>query len=123
MILHLYQFTEIDYPLYKCASFTSDSSIGQLCEDLNKIAGYGIYCDTFEIQNTKWIWLVNNFIMIINSNKVCCLFVVYPSYVADILNSVNKIHFFVLHSEKINYADYVEKCIVGKECTFNLPTD
>ena len=24
---------------YKCASFTPDSNIGQLCEDLNKIAG------------------------------------------------------------------------------------
>ena len=30
-------------------SFTPDSSIGQLCEDLNKIAGYWIYYDTFEI--------------------------------------------------------------------------
>jgi hypothetical protein len=25
--------------------------------------------------------------------------------------------------EKINYADYVEKCIVDKECTSKLPTD
>jgi len=29
----------------------------------------------------------------------------------------------VLHSEKLNYADYVEKCIVGEKCTFKLPTD
>ena len=31
----------MDSLLYKCASFTPVSSIGQLCEDLNKIAGYG----------------------------------------------------------------------------------
>ena len=60
----------MDCLLYKCASFTPDSSIGQLCEDLNKIAGYGIYSDTFKIQNTKWMWLVNNFITIMNSNNV-----------------------------------------------------
>jgi hypothetical protein len=54
---------------------------------------------------------------------LCGSFGVYPSYVAGILNSVEKIHFFVLHSEQINYADYFEKCIVGKEWTFKLPTD
>jgi len=29
----------------------------------------------------------------------------------------------VLHSEKLNYADHVEKFIVSKERTFKLPTD
>jgi hypothetical protein len=98
--------------------------MGQLCEDLNIIAGYGIYYDTFEIQNTKWLWLVNNIVTTMNGNKVLCgSFGVYPSYVAGILNSVKRIHFFVLHSEKLNYADYVKKCIVSKERTFKLPTD
>jgi hypothetical protein len=46
-----------------------------------------------------------------------------PFYVAGILNSVEKIHFFELHSEEVNYAVYDEKCIVGKDCTFKLPTD
>jgi len=32
---------------YECTSFSPYSSIGQLCEYLNKIAGYGIYYDTF----------------------------------------------------------------------------
>ena len=114
----------MDCLLCKCASFTPHSSIGQFCEDLNKIAGYGIYYETFEIRNTKWLWLVNNIVTIMNGNKVLCgSFGVYPSYVAGILNSVKKIHFFVLHSEMLNYADYVEKCIVGKERTFKLPTD
>jgi hypothetical protein len=79
----------MDCLLYKCASFTPDSSIGQLREDLNKTVGYGIYYDTFKIQNTKWLWFVENFITIINSNTVLCgSFGVYPSYVAGILNSV-----------------------------------
>jgi hypothetical protein len=63
------------------------------------IAGCGIYYDKFKIQNTKSLWLVN-------SNKVLCRsFNVYPSYVAGIINSVNKVNIFVLHSEQINYAD------------------
>jgi len=58
------------------------------------------------------------------SNKVLCgSFGVYPSYVAGILNSVKKINFYVLQSEKLKYADYIEKCIDGKECTFKFPTD
>ena len=81
----------MDGLLYKCTYFTLESSIGQLCEDLNIIAGHGIYYDTFKIQNTKWLWLVNNIITIINSNRVLCgSFRVYPSYVAGILNSVKK---------------------------------
>jgi hypothetical protein len=99
----------MDCLLYKCASFTPDSSFWQLCEDLNKIVGYGIYYVTFKIQNTNWLWFVENCITIINSNTVLCgSFGVYPSYVAGILNSVPKIHFFVLHSEKLNYTDYVK---------------
>jgi hypothetical protein len=35
---------------------------------------------------------------------------------------VEEINFYVLCSEKLNYADYVEKCIAGKECTFKFPT-
>jgi len=34
-----------------------NSSIGQICKDLNEIVGQGIYYDRFEIQNTKWLWL------------------------------------------------------------------
>ena len=40
----------------------------------------------------------------------------YGSYVAGILNSVEKIHFYVVCNEQLNYADYIEKCIAGKDC-------
>jgi len=36
-------------------SFLPNSSIGELCEDLNSIVGQGIWYDTFHVQNTKWI--------------------------------------------------------------------
>ena len=44
---------------------------------------------------------------------LCGSFVLYPSYVAGILNSGKEINFYVLFSEKLNYADHVEKCIAG----------
>ena len=40
---------------------------------------------------------------------LCGSFGLYPSYAAGFLNSVKEIHFYVLCSEKLNYADYVEK--------------
>jgi len=41
-------------------SFSPDSCIGQLCEDLNNVVGQRIYYDTFEIENTKWFWFLSN---------------------------------------------------------------
>jgi len=49
--------------------FSTDSSIGQLCEDLNENVGQGIYYDTFEIQNTKWFWFVSNMVTALNNKK------------------------------------------------------
>jgi hypothetical protein len=46
-------------------------------------------------------------------------FGLYPSYAACILNCERN-SFSVLCSEKLNYTDYILKCIDGKECTFNL---
>ena len=52
-------------------SFSTDSGIGQLCEDLNEIVGQGIYYDTFEIENTKWFWFVSNIITVLNNDNYC----------------------------------------------------
>jgi len=43
--------------------------------------------------------------------------------VAGVLNSVKEIHFYVLCSEKLNYAVCVEKCIADMECTLKFPTN
>jgi len=45
---------------------------------------------------------------------LCGSFGLYPSYAVGILNSVKEIHVYVLCSGKLNYADYIEKCIAGK---------
>jgi len=54
------------------------------------------------------------------SDKLLCYsFGLYPSYAAGILTSVKEIHFYVLCSEKLNYADYIKKCMAGKELSVN----
>jgi len=79
--------------------------------------------DTFQVQNTKWLGLVNDIFTTINSDNVLYASLgVFPSYVAAILNSVTEIHLYVLCDKHINYARYIEKCIAGKECTFKLLT-
>jgi hypothetical protein len=49
-----------------------------------------------------------------------CFIRAFPSYVAEILNSVKEIDFYVLCNKHINYAERIEKFIVGKPCTFKL---
>ena len=48
---------------------------------------------------------------------LCGSFRLYPSCAAGILNSVSEIHFYVLYTENLNYADDIEKCIDSKECS------
>ena len=99
-------------------SFSPKASIGRLCEDLNNNVGYGIYYDTFQVRNTKLLWLVNNIVVALNSDKVLCgYFGVYPSYVSGTLNSVKEIHFYVLRGKKLHYDKYIEKCIAENECS------
>jgi len=43
-------------------------------------------------------------------------FGLYPSYVAEILNFVKEILFYVLCNEQLNYAHYIAKYIAGKGC-------
>jgi hypothetical protein len=51
-------------------SFISNLGIGQLCEELNIIIGQGTWYDTFQILNTKWLWLVNDRVTALKSGNV-----------------------------------------------------
>jgi hypothetical protein len=92
---------------------------------LNSTVGQGIWYDTFQVQNTKWLWLVNDNITTMNSNNMLCgCFGLYPSYVAEILNLVKEINFYVLcNKRRLRCATYLEKCVARKECTFKFLTD
>jgi hypothetical protein len=69
-------------------------SLGMLCENLNTTVGQGIRYDTFQVQNTNWLWLVNNIVTTMNSdNMICGCFGHFTSYVAGILNSIKEINF------------------------------
>jgi hypothetical protein len=43
-------------------SFIPFLRYGKFCEDLNTTVGQGIRYDTFQVQNTKWLWLVNDIV-------------------------------------------------------------
>jgi hypothetical protein len=82
---------------YEEMSFRPDAKIGHLCNNSNNIVGKGIWHDIFQVQNTKWLWLVNNIVAALNSdNTHCGCFEQYGSYVARILKSVKEIKFYVL---------------------------
>jgi len=99
----------MDWLRFEGISVLPNSSIGQLCEDLNEIVGQGIYYNRFEIQNTKWLWFVSNMITAMNNDKTLCgCFVMYPRFVAGILNSARRIHLFLCSVMK----SYIMKIIL-----------
>jgi hypothetical protein len=54
---------------------------------------------------------------------LCGCFGLYPSYIAGILNRMPNIHLYVVCSEKINFEDYIRKCIANKEGTISNVND
>jgi hypothetical protein len=52
-------------------SFHPDASVGHLCNNLNNTIVIDIWYDTFQVQNTKWLWLVNN-VAVLNSDSMYC---------------------------------------------------
>jgi hypothetical protein len=88
--------------------FHPDANVGHLCNNLNNTIDIGIWYDTFEVQNTKWLWLVNKVVAILNSDNMHCgCFGQYASYVAGILNSVKEINFYVLCNKRSHCANYL----------------
>jgi len=91
----------MDYLEFANVSFHPSASIEHLCEELCTLVGLGILYDTFKIQNTKWLWFMNDIISALSNDKVLCgCFGLYPSYVVGILQSVKKILFLVLCTKK-----------------------
>jgi len=67
-----------------------------------------------------WLWLVNDIVAVMNRNNILCgSFGIYPSFVAGILNSVEKIQFCALRNKQLNYRDYIGKRISSKECSIS----
>jgi hypothetical protein len=114
----------MDFLHFQSVSLYSDSSIGYLCENLNNAIGHVIWYDTYQVQNTDMLWFVNEIIEAIsNDNMLCGSFGLYPRYVAGILNRIPNIHLYVVCSEKINFEDYIRKCMANKECTISNVDD
>ena len=91
----------MDCVIYANVSFHPSARIGALCENLCTLVELGIWYDTFNVQNTKWLCLVNDTVLALNNDNVLCgCFELYPCYVARILQSVKEIHFFALCTKK-----------------------
>jgi hypothetical protein len=89
----------------------------RLSDDLNELVGAGIWY-IFKIRNTTRLWLVNNIVSVMKSDKVLCgVAGMCPGFVVGILNQVNEISFYVLCNETLKYSEYIEKCISSRKRT------
>jgi hypothetical protein len=63
----------MDFLEFIDVSFLPKLSLGKLCEGLNTTVGQGILYDTFQVQNKKWLWLVNNIVTTMNCDNTRCV--------------------------------------------------
>ena len=106
----------MDFLHFGSVSFKPDKNIGHLCKELNNMVFDAIWYDTFNIQNPKWLRLVNDIVAAINRDGILCdSFELYPNFVAGFLNSVKDINFYIVCNKK-KYADYIEQCTSNRKC-------
>jgi len=68
----------MDFLNFADVIFNTNESLGQLCYDLNNMIGQGIWYDTLNVQNTKWLQFVHDIVADMNSDSYVWLFRTVP---------------------------------------------
>ena len=90
----------MDFMNFSTIPFGADFHIGLECRRLNELIGVGSWFDSFTVQNTMWLPVVEKILMNLNSEQVISAVVgLNPSYVAGILKHVVEINFYVLSND------------------------
>ena len=100
----------MDLMQFSTIPFGTEFDMGLVCTRLTDLIGVGSWFDSFTVQNTMLLSLVEKILVTLNSEQVIsAVFGLYPSYVAGILKHVVEINFYVLTNDYLTYADYIEK--------------
>jgi hypothetical protein len=92
----------IDLVDFSSISFDSGVNIKRLCKYLDQLVGVDIRYDTFTIRNTRWLWLVTDNMLAMNSDRVLTGVVrIYAGFVSGFLSQVEEINFYVLSNEQL----------------------
>jgi hypothetical protein len=106
---------------FSSISFDFGLDTKRLYQYLNQLVGEGISNDTFTILNRKLLWLVNDNVLAVKSEKVRRGVVrMYSGVVSGIFNQVKKINFCVHSDEQMKYSDYIEKSVSGRQCNISF---
>ncbi len=90
----------MDFMKFSTIPFGTDFDMGLVCTRLDDLIGVGSWFDSFTVQNTMWLSLVEKILVTLNSEQVIsAVFGIYPSYVAGILKHVVEINFYVLSND------------------------
>jgi hypothetical protein len=99
----------MDFLDYSDVSFGSGVDVSQLYKKLVHIVGASFWYGTFKVQNTKWLWFVNDVVTVMNNAKALCgAFGLYPNFVAGTLSEVKEINLYVLSNNKLKYLDDIK---------------
>ena len=95
--------------------------MGHVCTRLNELIGVDSWFDSFSVQNTKWLPVVEKILMNLKSERVICAVVgLYPAYVAGIMKHVVEIKFYVHSNDYLRNLDYIEKVASSEQCIVNV---
>ncbi len=111
----------MDFMNFSTMPFGTGFDMGHVCTRLNELIGVGSWFDSFTVQNTMWLPVVEKIRMYLNSVRPIAACVgLYPSYVAGILKHVVEINFYVLSNDYLRYLDYIEKVASSEQCIVSV---
>ena len=99
----------MDFINFSTIPFGTGLDMDHVCTRLNELIGVGSWFDSFTVQNTMWLPVVEKILMNLNSERTACVCVgLYPAYVAGILKQAVEINFYVLSNDYLTYENYIE---------------
>ena len=111
----------MDFINFSTMPFGAGFDMGHVCTRLNDLIGVDSWFDSFSVQNTKWLPVVEKILMNLNSERVICAVVgLYPAYVAGILKHAVEINFYVLSNDYLTYENYIEKVASSEQCIVSV---
>ena len=111
----------MDFINFSTMPFGTGFDMGHICTRLNELIGVGSWFDSFTVQNTMWLPVVEKLLMNFNSERTIAAVVgLYPAYVAGILKPAVQLNFCVLSNDYLTYENYIEKVASSEQCIVSV---
>ncbi len=117
MLLYISDSKTMECINFSTMPFGTGLDMDHVCTRLNELIGVDSWFDSFTVQNTMWLPVVEKIVTNLNSERMVCACVgLYPAYVAGILKQAVEINFYVLSNDYLTYENYIENVVSSEQC-------